>query len=112
MYPHGNLVRKVSGSVAKKSSIKRENIKKITRKSGTTKPKVINNCPDSPKAHDRYYKESETDLEQTSENKMAKKFRNRPKLGDLPAFIPFNESTWRIFLGNLGFILIFYICLI
>ncbi|RZB39857.1 zinc finger CCCH domain-containing protein 3 [Asbolus verrucosus] len=90
-YPHGNTVRnsKVLKTLAKKCSAKRD----MSRRKVVKAPN-LNELPD---AHNRYYKDCDlapkAEAGQDGDPVTKTVSKNRPKLGDLPAFIPFFEAT-------------------
>jgi hypothetical protein len=80
-YPHGNTVRKntkVLNAVAKKCSTKKDKARRVAE-------------PEN----GRYYKDSHVESGESGRQESVVKAvsRERPKLGDLPAFIPFFETT-------------------
>ncbi|XP_063910697.1 zinc finger CCCH domain-containing protein 3 isoform X1 [Zophobas morio] len=90
-YPHGNVVRKnskVLNTLAKKCFVKKEKKKRVVTESLVKEVSEKN----------RYYKDSAKDssakLDSVGEQPVIKTVsRERPKLGDLPAFIPLFEGT-------------------
>jgi hypothetical protein len=83
-YPHGNTVRKntkVLNTLAKKCSTKKDKVRK--RVARVLEPE-----------NGRYYKDSHVESSESGQEPVIKAVsRDRPKLGDLPAFIPFFETT-------------------
>jgi hypothetical protein len=83
-YPHGNTVRKntkVLNTLAKKCSTKKDKVRK--RVARVLEPE-----------NGRYYKDSHVESSESGQEPVLKAVsRDRPKLGDLPAFIPFFETT-------------------